>query len=375
MNIQYSTTMKNLTGLLYYEKHLRGTGEWLLRSIAKGNGGSCAYFSPLVGWSQPYPETTGYLIPTLLQLYDHLQETHYREEAISIGRWLLSIQLDRGPWQGGLYRPNRLSKPSVFNTGQILKGLVALFHATQHEQWLDAAKIGAVWLAESLNDEGLWPVGDYQAEQTPSYYTSVAWPMLEVWSLTQNAAVRDAAERYLAVVLSRRLENGAYRFMGFNPNQPAFTHTIAYTLRGLLESARLTDNWARYGEPCVRALEFFLEKAQLLRGNLPGAYDEQWRPQLGYSCLTGNVQLAICLLIWEARQPDLRIVNGAARLIDYTCGCQTLKHPVKSIRGGVAGSHPLWAPYMKWRYPNWAAKYHCDALMRLYTRLAKENDS
>ena len=32
---------------LNYERNLRLTSEWILKSIKHGNGGSCAYYSPL----------------------------------------------------------------------------------------------------------------------------------------------------------------------------------------------------------------------------------------------------------------------------------------------------------------------------------------
>src|SRR2546429_684052 len=47
-----------------YERHLAATAGWLLKSIDHGKGGSCAYFWLPGGWSRPYPETSGYLIPT-----------------------------------------------------------------------------------------------------------------------------------------------------------------------------------------------------------------------------------------------------------------------------------------------------------------------
>jgi len=33
------------------------------------------------------------------------------------------------------------------------------------------------------------------------------------------------------------------------------------------------------------------------------------------------------------------------------------------VRGAIAGSYPLWGRYLRWRYPNWAAKFFLDALL------------
>lgn len=354
-----------------YRRHLEQTSAWLLRSIEKGNGGSCAHFSPLLGWSKPYPETTGYLIPTLLQLETALGDERYASAAAATGQWLLQIQGSDGSWHGGLH-PNPGKPGSVFNTGQILKGMMALYRRSGQASYLDAAQRGTAWLLRGMDANGLWPPGDYQAQHTPSYYTHVAWPMLEVWSETGEDRVRDSVEKFLRSVLQRRRENGAIAGWGFTDNGPAFTHTIAYTLRGFQECARLLDNYPDYGQPMEAALEVLMRKTELKGGRLAGEFDENWSATGDYVCLTGNAQLAICLLLMERRQPDLRIVNAAAKLLDFVGHIQRNAWVPAGMQGAVAGSYPLWGRYMRLRYPNWAGKYFCDALLMMQRRLTLE---
>ncbi|GJL65040.1 MAG: hypothetical protein NPIRA05_00110 [Nitrospirales bacterium] len=353
----------------HYEVHLRATAEWLLASIEHGNGGSAAHYAPILGWSKPYPETTGYIIPTLLKLSEYLCRDDFEKVALRLGEWLLEIQRRDGAWNGGLHSGQDKDVGSVFNTGQILKGLCALYRLTADEKFLEAGAKGANWLAAGVSEDGLWPSGDYQSNLTPSYYTHVCWPMLETWSETGDNNVRDSAVRFLDTVVSRRLKNGVISGWGFKEGSPAFTHTIAYTIRGLQESARLLDDYSRYGEPIELALEVLVKKSELRGGRLPGRFDESWVPAGGYQCLTGNVQLAFCFLLLEERVPDLRLVSAAARLIDAVCDAQNLSSSRTGIKGGVAGSSPLWGRYMTMRYPNWAAKYHCDALIKIMARL------
>jgi len=361
--------IEGVPSLARYLRHLEATASWLRRSVVRGRGGSAAYFSPLVGWSRPYPETTGYLIPTLLNMEEWLPGRELRLAAIRLGEWLLSIQRSEGAWSGGLYPPRGEGRPSVFNTAQIIKGVVSLYRATGEHRWAESAGMAATWLAEGVSGDGEWRGTDYRSCVTPSYYAHAAWPMLEAWDICGDESVRQAAERVLRMVLSRRQEDGSFRAWAFEPDKPPFTHTIAYTLRGLLESARLLEDWETYGEPVVPALEFFLRRAEFTGGRLPGAYRAGWQPVRGFTCLTGNVQVALCLLIWEQRVGDLRIVNAAAKLVDYVCSTQWLRAPIAGLRGAVAGSVPLWGPYIRFRYPNWAAKYHCDALMMLIRRI------
>jgi hypothetical protein len=361
--------MSDLPSISRYYRHLEATAEWLVRSIRHGNGGSCASYTPLLGWSRPYPETTGYLIPTLLRFCGQVRGHDWQELATSLGDWLLAIQLPDGAWQGGLYPTRGEPRPSVFNTGQILKGMMALFHADGDSRWLDAAARGAMWLAEGVTASGQWSGQDYRSASTPTYYTHVAWPMLEVWSVTGEEQVRMAAERVLQYVLSRRRPDGSFAGWAFGDGQAAFTHTMAYTLRGLLESARLLDAWDWCGEPTVSALTRLARQAELCGGRLSGAYRDGWKADRRYSCLTGNAQLAICLLLWEQRELDLRLVNAAAKLVDFVCSRQRLRSLLPGIQGAVAGSSPMWQSYMRFRYPNWAAKYHCDAMLLLIDRL------
>lgn len=354
-----------------YQHHLDITGRWCQRSAEKGKGGSSAHFSPVLGWSNPYPETTGYLIPTLLKLQQHFGDDSYRETAVQLGQWLLDIQNADGSWHGGLH-PAKKPGGSVFNTGQILKGMAALYRDSQDQKWLEAGSRGAQWLADGVGSDGLWPSGDYQASQTPSYYTHVAWPMLEMWQLNQEAGVRAAAERYLDKMKTRIQENGVVSHWGFKDAGPAFTHTIAYTIRGFQESARLINNYDRYAAPMEPALEVIYRKSELANGRLPGSFDEKWHATGDYVCLTGNAQLAISLLLMEEHKTDLRLVNAATKLIDFVAKVQRQTTPIDGVNGAVAGSYPLWGKYMIGRYPNWSAKYFCDSLLLAQDRLANE---
>jgi len=361
----------SIKSIIRYKAHLKLSAEWLMRSIEKGKGGSCAHFSPLMGWSKPYPETTGYLIPTLIRLSNVFDDPKYSAAALSTGQWLLDIQAQNGSWHGGLH-PSNSSEGSVFNTGQILKGMIALYEFTGDLKFLEAADKGADWLASRIDKGGLWPAGDYRASETPSYYTHVAWPMLEVWKKTQSEFQRSSSERFLDMALGRKLSNGAIGRWGFGDKGSAFTHTIAYTIRGFQESSRLIGDYSKYGRPMEEILNFFIKRAELNNGRVSGDFDECLRENQKYVCLTGNAQLAICILLMEQEHPDLRLVNAASKMIDFIGSTQSSNRFFKSIQGSVAGSYPLWGRYMFMRYPNWAAKYYCDSLIAISSRLELE---
>lgn len=356
--------------LLRYRRHLEATARWIVSSVRAGNGGSSAVFSAAGGWSRPYPETTGYLVPTAIALEAELPGIVRAGTAVALGEWLLQIQRDDGAWSAGLHPPRGASRASVFNTGQVMKGLVALHDHTSDPRWIQAASRALAWLEAGQQGDGLWSTRDYRDEGTPSYYTEVLAPMIEV---ARRAGGEDVARvrTGLDTVCGRMLPSGAFARWGFSADAPAFTHTIGYTLRGIIDCANLLGAWHEYRGFVVPALEVLMRRSELAAGALPGAFDEQWRRRGKFVCLTGNAQVALCILAWEEHEPDLRLVSAAARMIDYVCLAQRLRGP-SGVRGGVAGSAPLWGPYMRMRLPNWAAKYHCDALLSISARIVRE---
>jgi hypothetical protein len=359
------------SSLARYRHHLEATAGWLEASIDRGKGGSCAYFSPL-GWSRPYPETSGYVIPTLIALERSLPGFPGEARALALGSWLREIQDGAGWWRGGLHPPRGDQGPSVFNTAQAVRGMLALHELTGEAAWLESAGRAARWLADGVGPSGVWEGVDYRASGTPSYYTYAAAPMIAYAKRAADEEVETVARRVLDAILGRRRPNGTFAGWAFQGDGPAFTHTIAYTLQGLIEAAEELGSWDHYGEPTVEALGQLVRRGELAAGRLPGELDEEWMPAASYVCLTGNAQAALCFLAWDRRRPDLRLVSAAARLLDFICAAQRLGAPVRGVRGAVGGSKPIWGRYMIGRYPNWAAKYHCDALIELSERLEEE---
>ncbi len=352
-----------------YQDCLEATAGWLDESIRRGNGGSCAFFSPAAGWSSPYPETTGYLIPTLLEVSSAVPGFDGEERALALGSWLISLQSPEGAWAAGVHPPKSKSKPSVFNSAQILQGMVALHDLDGEDRWLEAAQRACSWMARSVDGSGLWSNRDYRALGVPSYYTYAAWPMLQVALRCDDPPARDIAEGVLQIMLERRRPNGSFSDWGFSEGgKAAYSHTIAYTLQGLIESAKCLDDWPTYGQPTEQGLLALTELTEQADGRLAGRLDDEWKPAAGYVCLTGNSQIALCLLDLNEERPDPRLPAAARQLTDAVCATQRLNARLPGQRGAVGGSSPLWGRYMMLRYPNWAAKYHCDALLRLLGR-------
>ena len=335
--------------------HLRASYNWIERSCSPRSGGARAYYTPLRGWGKTYPQVTGCLIPTVLRIGTTLGSRHSDALARRFGDYLLDIQHPEGAWHGGMWPARRSTPLNHFTTAQIVQGLCALSRHTGDSRWIDSANRAASWIARTLEGE------------SPAYYTQISWPLLELWSISGDEAARDCAVRILDDVMQQRTLLGAFRRWGFGGSDSAFTHTIGFTLRGLVESAILLDAWPRYGKPIVSTLRRLADDALAANGRLPGAYDVNWKCDRSYTCLTGNAQIALCLLKAPDLVPERRFVPAARALIEEIARRQWREHPIPGLRGAIPGSYPVWGRYLTGRYPIWAAKYFSDAIVALST--------
>jgi hypothetical protein len=357
------------------ERHLEAGIEWLLRSIdACGGEGSAVYYSrwyrPRSGWAPPYPETTGYIIETLFDAAAFFGEQRYSEVARRQADWIVSLQNPDGSLPGGAVVNGRKGKPSVFNTGQMVLGLVSAYENTHQEKYLDSAHRACRWLADSIDPAaGIWTAHSYVSGYSPAYYTRVCWPMLEVWERTGDDTIKSAAETALETILSWQQPNGAVRNWSFTAKAPAFTHTIAYTVRGFLESARLLGPDGAQFERAGLAIAEPMRRSFELRGRLPGSLDLNLRGAYWYTCLTGNCQCALNWTIIHERRHDLRYLSAALKAFQFVLDHQTMTTLDPNTRGAIAGSSPFWGRYLTLRYPNWAVKFFLDAGLRIHTAL------
>jgi hypothetical protein len=355
-------------------ERIRAAADWLCRSQdVTGGGGSSAYYSPLFGWAPPYPETTGYILPTLWRCADFLANPEYGRRAERMALWLLDLQSPEGWFPGGTWRPNGKHTPSVFNTAQILFGLTEADARTGNQAFRDAAARAAQWLASQQQEDGRWTAGAYvQGYTSPSYYAHVCWPLALYWRCHGGDDIRQCVLRGLAAVLADRMPDGSFRNWSFAPGKRAFTHTIGYTLQGLVESALILGEWEPYGAAAAASAEKLLRKAESA-GRLAGAYGPAWEPSERFICLTGHCQLASTWLRLHEKTGDARFLNVAAKAVDEVCRHQRLGTHRRNLDGAIAGSKPFFGPYMRLRYPNWAAKFFIDALFHLLAALAALN--
>ena len=352
------------------EVHLDAAIEWLRHSQdVTDTGGSAATYNLLLGWEEPYPETSGYIIPSLFEYADRFDDDEVRARAIEMAEWVLSTQHETGSFPGGT---GETGAPNAFNTGQILLGLAEAYRQTGEAKYHNAVRDACDWLVTAQSEVGHWAEHDYQSR--PHVYSArISWAILVGDELLEDGTdtYRRTAGRNLRWVLDNQLSNGWFEQASFEAGDAPFLHTIAYTIRGLLESGWLLgdDEIVTGGK---RAADRLLD-IQSNDGSLKGSYDEAWRPGW-YHCLTGNAQMALVWARLYESTGDHDYLIGARTAVQFLKRHQSLDGPADT-RGGIPGSYPIVGRYMYLRYPNWSAKFFADALLKLRALAADSTDT
>jgi hypothetical protein len=346
------------------EDHLRAAAQWLAAAQdSQSDGGVAGRYQLNRGWTSSYPETTGYIIPTFLALSRALPGAGFRERAERAVGFLLSLQLPGGGFPGLEIADNRTA-PSPFNTGQILHGLTAWHRETGDEEIRTAAERAVQWLLSLQDTDGAFRRYAYE-DRASAYSAYLACRLAEWGDYAGDRAALAAANRHLDWTIAHRRTNDWIALAGFDQHQhqadEAFTHTIAYTLAGILSTAETLGRGDGINAAAAAA-ERLARRLELSRF-LPGLIGSDWRGRGRYACLTGNCQMALIWFRLHSLSRNLRLVNAASKAIDLVKLAQPMRNPNPGLFGGVPGSDPVHGSYIKGAVPNWAAKYFIDALL------------
>jgi hypothetical protein len=326
---------------------------------ATADGGIARHFSLIDGWSASYPETTGYIAPTLLAEAERARSDELHARARRLLDWLSSIQLPSGAFQAGLIT-TRPVVPVTFNTGQILIGLADGTQRFGEPRYAAAMHRAASWLMETQEPDGAW-----RGFPTPlalpgdkTYETHVSWGLFEAERVAPGCGYGDAGLKQVRWALTKQQSNGWFSDCCLDVPATPLTHTIGYALRGIIEAYRLSGDKVfleaatRTGSALVQCLE--------PDGRLPGRLDSSWRPAVRWVCLTGSAQIASCwleLLRWTS---DERYLDAARRANRFMRRTQMLD-AAEGIAGGMRGAFPVSGGYGRYEFLSWAAKFFIDA--------------
>jgi hypothetical protein len=97
-------------------------------------------------------------------------------------------------------------------------------------------------------------------------------------------------------------------------------------------------------------------------GFLPGRQYEDFSAAVDWCCLTGSAQTSIVWSELYQLTHEAQYREPAGRVNRYLMARHDIRNPDARLRGGVAGSWPVWGDYGRLRILNWATKFLVDAL-------------
>jgi hypothetical protein len=351
------------------EKHFQKTAEWLCRAhdssgddgVSRGYSAAKNSVRGRKGWQPSYPETTGYIIPTMFEISRILSDKSYSERALRMADWECGIQLASGAVMGSVV--SAPPSPAIFNTGQVIFGWLAAHKDSGEGKYLKAASRAGDFLLAVQEADGGWLKGNsrYALNRATTYNARVAWALIMLGRATGREAYVSAGRRNIDYAIGKQIENGWFRDNCLNDPDNPLLHTIIYATRGILESG-ICLNEQRYIEASLKTLDALIER-QRPDGGIPGRLSSNWSSTADWDCVTGDAQAAIAWLRAYSISGVRKYKDAGRKAIEFIKRTQNLEHPNPGIRGGVKGSFPFDGPYGKFEMLNWAAKFFCDALM------------
>ena len=353
-----------------HEPHLRSAVNWIVAAqdatsddgIARGYSVAFNPYFESAGWQPSYPETTGYIIPTLFEAATHIDRPDLAQRAILAARWESEIQLDSGAVQGGVIGQGRT--PAIFNTGQVMLGWLSALEHTGDPTFEASVRRAGQFLVDVIEPDGHWRKGnsEFASGETTLYNARVAWALAEAGVRLRVPAFTDAAARNLRAVMAQQKTNGWFPNCCLTDAAHPLLHTLAYTIRGLLEGGRVLQD-SQLLDSASRAARALLGRVRN-DGWMAGRFNPDWSGAVGWSCLTGEAQMAnnwMRLYLITGNREWLAPVPAVLAFLKRT---QNRTTDVDGVRGGIKGSFPLSGGYGRFEILNWATKYFADALMR-----------
>lgn len=300
-----------------YIKVYQKSISWIKKNTIDGEGIICHSKLRI-----SYPEVTGYYIPTLLNW-------GYRDLAIQYAKWLCSIQKEDGSWFD-----TEDKWPYIFDSGQILKGLLAIRHILPSVD--DSIIRGVDWILSNMEENGRLPsprendFGDGKTFHEVIHLYCLS-PIIEAGEVFGIHEYKEKSNTIIRFYLNKCTE----KIESFD----LLSHFYAYVMEALLDLGE-TD--------IVKKAMDNIAGFQLEDGCVPGYKNVSW------ACAPGLFQLA---LVWF-RLGELKKGN---KVFSYACKLQ-------NESGGWYGS------YLNENHPeenndyfpdseiSWANKYFLDAL-------------
>tara|TARA_B110001452_G_scaffold257164_1_gene251107 strand:+ start:86 stop:1270 length:1185 start_codon:yes stop_codon:yes gene_type:complete len=350
-----------------HKNSLTCTFDWIHQSfkVTPDNGSSAGY-SFNRGWLGSYPETTGYLIPTLIEYAQYKDEQEWSQLALKAADWLIDIQYSEGGWQG--LQVDKQCDQRIFNTAMIIDGLIAAYKFSNNQKYLESAFKAVRWSISKLDENGYYSennIVDGGAFDTlVNACLLMAIQYMPIDEKEKNSAI---VTKSLDAHLNLQNPNGTFKRCSFDNDNKCLLHHLGYTLDGLMISyAILKDE--KYYRSAKKTADKLLSKFEV-KLELPALTNSDWTTHFDLGdtkaslCLTGYSQIAIVFQKIYRKENDARFLNAALKIIDIVASISNYRSNNKGMSNGVPGSFPINGIYHQYEFVNWAAKYHAESIL------------
>ena len=351
--------------------HLTKCGQWLKNAQDSTNDGGVSRGFSLkqdnksnrFGWQPSYPETTGYIIPTFIELSNILSDKDYIRRAGLMAEWELNIMFPDGAVHGGniSQQPNK----AIFDTGQVIRGLISIYNYTKKSKYLDAATKSAQWICENESpDGGHWSMNNASCvnQNSTTYNIYAITPVVELGLIIKNPKFIEIGSRTANYTLTQQNNIGWFKQTDFSDaKDDSLLHTIAYTIDGLFDIGILLNNH-KYTEQAKIAIDEILLQMDN-KGFIPGRLNKNWKGTVEWACLTGLAQIGVTSIKLYEHTKNNSYLNSAQQIKEYLKTCQNNIDENYGGIGAMWGSWPINGDYGKYQALNWAAKYFSDLLI------------
>jgi hypothetical protein len=353
------------------EAHTRGYLNavlgWIGRAQDACAGGGVAARYDLVArkFLAPYPETTGYLIPSLLDAAGVLGSASQADRARRASDWLVSRQMPDGSIDCGLTEaPAPAGRQTVilFDCGAVLQGFVAMYRHSRADIYAGAADRLARFMASCQRPSGEWDTHLY-FPYFGSHNALVGYALITAGQALERTEYVDAGTRCLNAIRPNVMANGHIKGCHFTASAngtAAFLHPLAYTVEGFLRSSVLLGD-SRFFDTIGPTLGALQRRFEIGRSMLASHYDQRWRAVTRYSALDADCQISMLWFLFSRATGDLRFANSALKMMDLVRHRIDTTAGPEGARGGLPGSFPIHGDNQRHACINWAPKYFIDA--------------
>ena len=310
-----------------------------------------------------FPETTGYIIPTLLEYSKLKNIDSIYEISLEMGEWIVDITRDDGGLGEayGFYRPY----PRIFTTAQAIMGLLSLYQKNKDKKFIKCAIKMGEFLIKNLNSDGSWNAEYTFLKTTTTYKSRVSWILMLLYETTYEEKFKQASIRSLEYII--QLKTNLYWPVSctFEQNNNALTHLLGYHLVAIVNFAyyeKLSNN--KLSEELKDHCNFFYNKLNdllFIENELKAQINNKFQNTSSYTCLTGNAQIMYFAILFE--KYNKLSDNLLSQKLYNTIYNKQIKNNLDIINGAISGSYPIDGDYMSYMLPSWANKFFIDSLL------------